>query len=91
MKVGPEVCPVPSHRPVQAAGAVGKQKEKREGSTLPALRSSLVRVGEPRPAARCKGVFPAKVRLVTSAPSYGERCKAMRMGFLGTAPPTPSP
>lgn len=37
-------------------------------------------VGEPRPAARCRGVFPAKVRLLTSAPSYGERHEAVRMG-----------
>lgn len=42
---------------------------RRKGSALPALRSSLVRVGEPRPAAKCRGVFPAKVRLLMSAPS----------------------
>lgn len=42
---------------------------RRRGSALPALRSSLVRVGEPRPAAKCRGVFPANVRLLMSAPS----------------------
>lgn len=64
-------------------------REKREGSTLPALRSNLVRVGEPKPAAKCRGVFPAKVCLFKSAPSYGERCEAVKVGCLGTAPLPP--
>lgn len=50
-----------------------------------------MRVGEPSPAARCRGLFPAKVLLLTSAPSYGERCKAVSMGCLGAAWGLPSP
>lgn len=47
-----------------------------------------MRVGEPRLAARCRGVLPANVLLLTSAPSYEEKHETMRMGCHMLPPPT---
>lgn len=42
-----------------------------QGRDSPAFRRRRVRVGDPSPAARCRGVFPAKVRAFTLARSCG--------------------